>query len=147
MAQQRSAFLSSVQRFSPAAGLFFLSRSYPESSKYCLRSPVLHCYNSCWTCHLLPVFICFSVNGMNSLLWAPSSNPLLELFILLYCHRGSNLTRSLCTERVVIVMCHCRSGCTRCASAHFSPLSALPFMQGCECENAAFFKNIKMNLM
>lgn len=140
----------SVQHFNPVAGPFF-GVTYPESSKYCLRSPVLHEYNSCWTCHLLPMFICFSINGMNSLLWAPSSNPLLELFILLYCHRGSNLTRSLSTKRVVIVMCHCQPGFTCCALAHFSAAEILPpptFTQGYKYKKyCIFFLNIKINLI
>lgn len=105
----------------------FRGHSHPESPICYLRSPVLQRYNSCWTCHLLPVFICFSLNGMNSLLWAPSSNPLLELFILLYCHCGSNLTRSLSTKRVVIVMCHCHSGSTCRETVRFS-LAEIPYI-------------------
>lgn len=107
--------------------IFLRGHSHSESSTCCLRSPVLQKYNSCWTCHLLSVFICYSLNGMNSLLWAPSSNPLLELFILLYCHCGSNLTSSLSTKSVVIVMCHCQSGSTCCTSVHFSP-AEIPYL-------------------
>lgn len=113
--------------FQLSGRLIFWGHSHPESSTCCLRSPVLQRYNNCWTCHLLPVFICFSLNGMNSLLWVPSSNPLLELFILLYCHCGSNLTRSLSTKRVGIVMCHCQSSATCCASVHFSP-AEIPYL-------------------
>lgn len=41
--------------------------------------------------------------------------------MLLYCHCGTNLTRSLSTKRVAIVVCHCQSSATCCASLHFSP--------------------------
>lgn len=64
-------------------------------------SPALQCYNSCWTCHLLPVFICFCLNGMKSLLWAPSSNRLLDFFLLLCFHCRSSLNMSVGTRRVV----------------------------------------------
>lgn len=140
-----------AQHLKLSSELIFRGHSYLESSTCCLRSPVLQRYSSCWTCHLLPVFICFSLNGMNSLLWAPSSNPLQELFILLYCHCGSSLTRSLSTKRVVIVMCHCQSGSTCSASLHFSPAKmpylSLSLMVGWGRRMLRFKNIIKTNLM
>lgn len=84
----------------PAAG--FGGRPHPESPACFIRSPVQYLSGAIAVGH---VTCCLCLFASVKMVWTacyalPSSNPLLELFILLYCHRGSNLTRSLSSKEL-----------------------------------------------